>query len=76
MKPDSVVSHEEAGHILSGFFNCRVALGGHPLRLERPKEALCWRVVPALPSAAHTLRYSVLKQLGLEALAGVLAALV
>jgi len=31
VEPDSVVSHKEAGHILPGFFNCRVALGGHPL---------------------------------------------
>ena len=31
VEPDSVVSHEEIGHILPRFFNCRVAFGGHPL---------------------------------------------
>ena len=31
VEPDSVVSHEEASYILPGFFNCRVALIGHPL---------------------------------------------
>ena len=31
VEPDSVVSHEEASYILPGFFNCHVALLGHPL---------------------------------------------
>ena len=31
VEPDSVVSHEETGHILPGVFNCHVTLGGHPL---------------------------------------------
>ena len=31
MEPDSVVSHEEAGHILPGFFNFLVTLAGNIL---------------------------------------------
>ena len=48
VETDSIVMHQESGHILLSLFNYIVALGA-PLWLEYPKETPYWCVITALP---------------------------
>ena len=70
-----VAVHQVVADVPLGFPSCQVASWWNPFRLEAAKQALHWRVIPAVPSTAHALLHPVAPEPLSEQAAGVLAAL-